>query len=1003
MADAGLMAGAMSGATSLLDGIDEGAVTGTPSAPEDARYDEERWLNAIDAAYIEACVSQVELIRISDKMGEMGFMGLKMRAEDKLQAMEKAAEAQVDVGAMLADLDSWSAAASRNDASLREARVAGRVTGAATAAPVRGPVSAATAAATAAAPPPPQAAPARAPAASSRARIEELDDDDVEEVAPRSANTNSYDNYQNRWDKFDVEKWDAEIEAKDLKEQQAKEVAKSRSEAERLRAAMDAPAPTPTSDVEAEFLADQEKAKGNECFKQAEYAEAVGFYSRALTLVPQPSAVLFNNRAMAYLRLKDPASALADCDSALGIDGTNQKAMYRRGLSNRDLENWDAAAHDLRIALRSNPSSKQILKELAEVERHLSSTLGSAPKAAAPATAAAKATPSPKKTDGFRRIKVIDDGEEESAAPPPAAAPAKKKGMKSIKVEEVDTAPASGLPAAADAIGQGLALKKKGNEDFKNGHFDAAISCYNEALAILPSDHAATAKVFRNRAACHQQNREYGLVVADCTSALAVDPTHVRALIQRGFALESLENYQAALDDMQAALRIEPSAQQASKAAQRLRKSIATKAKVDEAEGRGKPEPAPKPAAKAAPAAGQLTLQQARDACTAAGDAFDVPANASELKAAEGDMMKKMMTALHIFAPILSMHGFGSDLPGAMSFLQAVQVHAGGDEEVEGLLAYLKSCAGMPGAAPGLRRPKKAAASAARAGDAAALKQKGNEALKAKKVAEAIQCYTEALECCTDEALRCDLLNNRAQAHIKARDWQRAETDAANVLQVDTGNMKALYRRGQARIELRLLDDAITDLTRVTQINPSNKNAPKELERAKSLLVTHADAAAEKQAEADAAKATSRREDVQRKKAAAAKAASDAQRKTAAPSPKKLPAAARSAGEFERTFKRLKADPPMQLRYLLLLKAENLPKFFRSALTCELLAAFVECLCLSEAETTQIALQYMQELGKTNRVSMAVMSLTREEGKRLAELVVRLDVGGKQSGLDAFR
>jgi len=44
---------------------------------------------------------------------------------------------------------------------------------------------------------------------------------------------------------------------------------------------------------------------------------------------------------------------------------------------------------------------------------------------------------------------------------------------------------------------------------------------------------------------------------------------------------------------------------------------------------------------------------------------------------------------------------------GAMAFVGAVGAHANVDAEVEGMLAYLKSVAGMPGAPQGLARPPK--------------------------------------------------------------------------------------------------------------------------------------------------------------------------------------------------------------------------------------------------------------------------------------------------------
>jgi tetratricopeptide (TPR) repeat protein len=59
--------------------------------------------------------------------------------------------------------------------------------------------------------------------------------------------------------------------------------------------------------------ADKEKEKGNECFKSGEYDTAIAYYTRGLELNPR-SAIIFANRAMAYLRQERPADAVKDCD-----------------------------------------------------------------------------------------------------------------------------------------------------------------------------------------------------------------------------------------------------------------------------------------------------------------------------------------------------------------------------------------------------------------------------------------------------------------------------------------------------------------------------------------------------------------------------------------------------------------------------------------------------------------------------------------------------------------
>lgn len=74
-----------------------------------------------------------------------------------------------------------------------------------------------------------------------------------------------------------------------------------------------------------------EKTKGNESFRVADNQEAVSCYSRSLAYNPQ-SAVVWANRAMAYIRLELFDLAEADSSVALLLDPSYVKAYSRRGL-----------------------------------------------------------------------------------------------------------------------------------------------------------------------------------------------------------------------------------------------------------------------------------------------------------------------------------------------------------------------------------------------------------------------------------------------------------------------------------------------------------------------------------------------------------------------------------------------------------------------------------------------------------------------------------------------
>ena len=63
------------------------------------------------------------------------------------------------------------------------------------------------------------------------------------------------------------------------------------------------------------------------------WAQAIRHYSEAISLAPAVSSVVtaaYNNRAQAHLRLRQPESALQDCDFVLQHEPQNVKALLRR-------------------------------------------------------------------------------------------------------------------------------------------------------------------------------------------------------------------------------------------------------------------------------------------------------------------------------------------------------------------------------------------------------------------------------------------------------------------------------------------------------------------------------------------------------------------------------------------------------------------------------------------------------------------------------------------------
>ncbi|SCZ90329.1 BZ3500_MvSof-1268-A1-R1_Chr1-3g01920 [Microbotryum saponariae] len=98
-----------------------------------------------------------------------------------------------------------------------------------------------------------------------------------------------------------------------------------------------------------------------------------------------------------------------------------------------------------------------------------------------------------------------------------------------------------------------LTLKAKGNKLYSGKKYSEAIACYSRAIACEEQ-----AVFYSNRAACYTNLNEQENVIEDCTSALRLDPSYIKALNRRATAHESIGGidhlYQALCDFTAAAI-----------------------------------------------------------------------------------------------------------------------------------------------------------------------------------------------------------------------------------------------------------------------------------------------------------------------------------------------------------------------------------------------------------------------------------------------------------------
>lgn len=98
---------------------------------------------------------------------------------------------------------------------------------------------------------------------------------------------------------------------------------------------------------------------------------------------------------------------------------------------------------------------------------------------------------------------------------------------------------------------EAVKLKNEGNTYLKEQRYDDAVDSYTKAIALDSSNPI----FFSNRAQVHIKLENYGLAIADCDSALKLDPEFSKAYYRRGVSMMALLNYKEAQNNFRTILK----------------------------------------------------------------------------------------------------------------------------------------------------------------------------------------------------------------------------------------------------------------------------------------------------------------------------------------------------------------------------------------------------------------------------------------------------------------
>ena len=331
----------------------------------------------------------------------------------------------------------------------------------------------------------------------------------------------------------------------------------------------------PTTRVEA---AEREKVEGNKLFEEGRYEEAVKKYSVAIEL-QDSDPTFYGLRAVTYLHLEQPSSALADALQAVEIEPSFAKGWLTAVKCCLVLGKVERAKEMCQKIkqLSSNLSSlieleleKIQLIELANSQFVKETEAGELSGALAQLDIIAQICPMFEKNHCFRAELRARKGDLETCRN------ILKENLYHCS-EKHDVMYVNALllyyqdnfDGAAEVLRQILSLnsqhqqsekvlhmlneikakKDAGNKFFKEEKYCEALELYREALKVDEFQRRVNAKLHCNAAACLVKLRRLSEAIEQCDAAISNDGRYEKAFLRRAQAFMETENYEKAITD----------------------------------------------------------------------------------------------------------------------------------------------------------------------------------------------------------------------------------------------------------------------------------------------------------------------------------------------------------------------------------------------------------------------------------------------------------------------
>ena len=364
---------------------------------------------------------------------------------------------------------------------------------------------------------------------------------------------------------------------------------------------------------------------------------------------------------------------------------------------------------------------------------------------------------------------------------------------------------ASSAPTANgdDALARAEKEKAAGTARYTAGAFDDAIQLYSSAISLLPANAPANtrASLHSNRSACYLMLQQYQPALDDSLAAIQCDPAFSKAYARASKCYLAMGQYDRARDMLRASKESGTAVDMANidkydKMQQKAAELVTTN-----------------------PQLALAFLSQLLTHTPANTKAHILHVNAL-LNTNQVDKAKQAADTLFradsrntdvLYVRGLCMYRLGN-LDMALKHMQSV---LSSDPDYAAAGRLFKQIRAIE-----------------------AKKQEGNTLFTTEgKAAEAVEKYTEALAMDpSNTAVAAVLLANRAAAHIKLKQWDKAIDDCDKSLEYKADNAKVLLRRSQCRRERKEWEECVRDIEAALKVESDSDDIKRQLREAKLEL-----------------------------------------------------------------------------------------------------------------------------------------------------------------------